>query len=234
MCRPPQQYGDLFIEHFKKPFGKAAANGREDVVEILLQRCPTLDEDGKWLRVARLRNAARQGVSRTVADLIGDQMLQLNVADRDQYKPLHHAVENGHYEIVVLLANSGRNIGINERCNPNGRSYGLITPRSPLCLATFHGNTAIANRLLQCEGIYIEARGALLNDREVTALEIATELGHHEIVDQISGFTGNIGFHSPSSLAMPSPSAFSALENPDILDDFNSFFDDFLNSTRTQ
>ncbi|KAL4758259.1 ankyrin repeat domain-containing protein [Aspergillus foveolatus] len=184
------KYGDLVIQQVEEPLEKTAANCREDVVGILLQRYPTLE--------------------------------QLNVADRDQYTPLHHAVENGHYEIVVLLANSGRDIGINEQCSSNGRSYGLIKPRSPLCLATFHGHTAIAKCLLQCDGIYIEARGALLNGRKVIALQIATELGRQEIVDQISGYVGNVEFGYPTT---PDPLAFahdfSTLEDPDLLEDFD-------------
>ncbi|RDW70893.1 uncharacterized protein DSM5745_08404 [Aspergillus mulundensis] len=175
----------LSIGDIKRALEAAAANGEERIMDLLLQDLPEHEQNGTWFQTAQLRKAAIEGAEETVANLLSDQELQLNIVDREKRTPLYLAVANRHTGIVSLLVSSGRDIGINVECDQTFRERRSIHLKTALCYSAFHGYIDIAKILLQCEGIDITFRGTsrLHCLKAMNAFETAREAGHHDIVD---------------------------------------------------
>ncbi|KAL4777990.1 ankyrin repeat-containing domain protein [Aspergillus varians] len=225
----------------------AACNGKEEIIHTILRELPGSADDGGWVRSARLQNAACHGQVDIIKDLLNDQELQLNLADKDYHMPLHHAVDGGHLDAVCLLLDSGRDVGLNFKCLQRVQGYRALW-LTPLMLCALHGHTEMVRRLLKCEDIDI-----VMGFTGWTALSIATKRGHHEIVHAINEWIALHGDGAPSAdaqipdetqitdgaidgelsvdqiIALPADrSAFSLdlsmLENPDVLEDFDFSF----------
>ncbi|KAL4925620.1 mediator complex subunit 15-domain-containing protein [Aspergillus undulatus] len=79
---------------------EASANGHEDTVTMLLEALPTYVQDKPWLGIARLRDAARHVLSHTVKQLLEHLNIPLAQSDASGRTTLHHAVDNGHLEVL--------------------------------------------------------------------------------------------------------------------------------------
>ena len=170
---------------------KAAANGHDHIIRILFPE-PVPDHVVPWLKIARLRNAARDGNLEEASRILDDVSVHADTKDNDHYTPLLHAVENGHESIVnALLSRRGSSIDVNYKCNCHHANIGATEKRrevrgaTALILAAIHGYTSIVSRLLECRCIKTEEE-VFINHRRTdyrrTALQLAEYNEDLEIV----------------------------------------------------
>lgn len=141
---------------------KAAANGHDHIIRILFPE-PVPDHVVPWLKIAKLRNAARDGNLEEASRILDDVSVHVDTEDSDHYTPLLHAVENGHESIVnALLSRRGSSIDVNHKCNCHHADFianeklRMTGGTTALILAAIHGYTSIIRRLLECQDIETE------------------------------------------------------------------------------
>ncbi|KAL4886207.1 hypothetical protein BJY04DRAFT_213739 [Aspergillus karnatakaensis] len=178
----------------KRCLVEASVNGHEDTVTLLIGALLPNGNQEPWVGIVQLQKASRHGLPHTVKQVLQYKDMPLGLPDAGGRTPLHHAVENGHLEIVHLLIDSGADVGINQTASIDSATHGTITLCTPLTLAAFFGHTNIAEKILQREDVELStcciqhAPGAS-ESRQCTALEVAQRLGHHELADAIDKYS---------------------------------------------
>lgn len=167
---------DLEDNNGQAPLQKAAANGRVEMVKLLLQHQDLGSEAEKWIRQAQFYNAVRDGDEATVELLLenGIDMTMKNL--RGEY-PLHWAMRGGSLRVASLLFQNGAGIDAAD-------DYGC----SALFVACHNTNEEMMKFLLD--------KGAEINMKERTGenkgqyntvLSLATALGECQIVEMLLG-----------------------------------------------
>ncbi|KAH8940864.1 hypothetical protein BDL97_14G007100 [Sphagnum fallax] len=124
-------------------------------------------------------SAARMGNVDMVTSLLACDRINLNKG-----KPLHWAAAIGHLHVVNTLLKSKKEVDVNKmktiplEHEDQKANYG--TDFTPLHLASLFGHTSVVNAL--CEDTKGRLRANTENHKGITALQIATEMKHDEIV----------------------------------------------------
>ncbi|KAI9862248.1 MAG: hypothetical protein M1813_004723 [Trichoglossum hirsutum] len=146
------------------PLSWAAQNGREAVVELLLEKGAQLDSKDEGSRTP-LSWAAENGHG-TVVELLLEKGAQPDSKDKGSRTPLSWAAENGHGTVVELLLEKGT--------QPDSKDdYG----RTPLSWAVRNGHEAVVKLLLE-KGAQLGAQLDSGNKYGRTPLSWAAEDGH--------------------------------------------------------
>ncbi|KAI9770937.1 MAG: hypothetical protein M1840_002641 [Geoglossum simile] len=188
----------------RTPLSRAAENGHERVVQMLLS-CEGIDING-----TPLSWAAENGHERVVQTLLSCEGIDINLGDLNGSTPLSRAAENGHESVVQLLL-SHEGIEVNSKDN-DGRtplfwaaSYGyervvqlLLSHesievnskdsdgRTPLFLAAENGHESVVQLLLSHEGIEVNSK----DSDGLTPLFLAAENGHESVVQLLLSHEG--------------------------------------------
>lgn len=188
------------------PLGVAAANGRKDVVELLLANKAKVNaRHNNWTPL----HAAAMNGRKDVAELLLAKGAEANAKSVNGSTPLHDAAQGGHIDVVRLLLSVGANV--NAQCQVEGWESGytplhtavekmaapdnaytvvelllaqnadvnaknLSSGRTPLHCAAFDGLTKLAELLL--------AKGADVNAEDkygITPLLLAALNGHKDV-----------------------------------------------------
>ena len=185
----------------KKPIALAAANGHEEMVELLLTNCA--DPDGmaplRRTRYTALHFAALGGYNMIARHLISEGADVNGKTDIQNDTPLHAAVENNHLSTVRLLVNhraaldqmqsyewtplyiavdKGHMSIVDFLLDRGATPDGIGEDSTPLQVAVEHGNVTIAQLLLDF-GACVDIE----DDEGRTPLIAAAELGSVTMVD---------------------------------------------------
>ncbi|KAJ5721536.1 uncharacterized protein N7483_009470 [Penicillium malachiteum] len=153
------------------PLQKAAANGDEDMLKLLLRYQGLESEAKKWTQQAQFYNAVREGDEATVGLLLEDGVDMMTRSVRGEY-PLHWAMHRGHRGVASLLLQKGADIDAKDK-------FG----ETPLLLACRERNEEMMLFLLD--------KGADINIKNeeraggFTALSLATFFGEQQIVEML-------------------------------------------------
>ncbi|CAM6040373.1 unnamed protein product [Sphagnum compactum] len=124
-------------------------------------------------------SAARMGNVDMVTSLLACDRIDVNKG-----KPLHWAAALGHLHVVKTLLKSKKEVDVNKMktipLEHEDRKANYGTDFTPLHLASLFRHTSVVNAL--CEDTKGRLRANTENSRGITALQIATEMKHDEIV----------------------------------------------------
>uniref|UniRef100_A0A8C3NLE2 Uncharacterized protein n=1 Tax=Geospiza parvula TaxID=87175 RepID=A0A8C3NLE2_GEOPR len=161
---------------FATPLHIASQRGHTDVAQQLLHHKAPVNAQDKQAK-SPLHLAAEQG-HKTLAEMLLKARADPNAQDKEKKTPLHTAALRGHLSIVeLLLAKKGR-AGAKD-----------MDGCTPLHYATMKGNTDILKLLLA------SGKNKNINDRNVwrkTALHIAAEYGHGELINSFASLMNHI------------------------------------------
>lgn len=156
---------------------QATMNGRDKVVQVLLDHAPTqfdLDDENNDGNTP-LHLAAKEGHVEVVRVLFGCALeLQLDKKNKDKNTPLHLAMKGGYLEVVkVFLEHADA-----EKCGLDSTN---VEGNSPLHLAIEQGHVEVVKELLERAGTKLKLNEKNRNGSN-TALHLAAEAGQDEIV----------------------------------------------------
>jgi ankyrin repeat protein len=146
------------------PLYRAAANGHDQVVQLLLDKGAEIDAKNKYGGTPLYR-AAANGHDQVV-QLLLDKGAEIDAKDEYVQTPLYRAAENGHDQVVQLLLDKGAEVNSKEK-------YG----QTPLYRAAANGHDQVVQLLLD-KGAEIDAK----DEYDKTPLYRAAANGHDQVV----------------------------------------------------
>ncbi|KAI9867970.1 MAG: hypothetical protein M1813_007792 [Trichoglossum hirsutum] len=148
----------------QSPLLRAAENGHEVVVKLLLEKGAQLESKDKNGQTP-LSYAARSG-HEAVVKLLLEKGAQLESKDQDSQTPLSWAAENGHEAVVKLLLEKGAQLESKDKYD-----------QTPLLYAAENGHEAVVKLLLE-KSAQLESK----NKDDQTSLLYAAQSGHEAVV----------------------------------------------------
>jgi ankyrin repeat protein len=193
------------------PLSMAGKQGHEEFIRSIY---PLENEDvarensaqiQRWLRVAQLRNAARNGDVLKLKELLYVSVVDLDELDTQSRSPWSFAVEGGYERIVELLLTTNtiafnrplRSVHGRWRDGPNA-----------LHIVAFSGDESIMRLLLQSgkfdkeldrRCIYVRESGRRETSASGTALDIAKSRGLMDMVKLLEDYTSTLAKRSNDS-----------------------------------
>ncbi|KAL5509789.1 hypothetical protein EMCRGX_G005215 [Ephydatia muelleri] len=190
------------------PLYIAGCNGYLDVVKTLLEAGANINQannDG-W---SPLYTAGRNGHYDVVKALM-EAGANINQATKGGWSPLYTASFSGHLDVVETLMEAGANINQATKYNATplyaaseeghdhvvqtllraGADVNIVTSDdgwSPLITASFYGHTAIVKTLIKA-GVNVNHA----NKDGETALDLAVEKGHKEIIEVLKTYQSKV------------------------------------------
>ena len=152
------------------PLYFAAQQGHAEVVKLLLAARGINVNLAEIRGITPLCIAAQMGREETVRLLLAVPQIKIDACKNDGATPLFCAAQNNFPAIVELLILRGANVNL-----------ALDDSTPPLCSVAKHGNVEVARLLLQHSEIQINQT----TKNGVTALSIASQKGHKEIVKML-------------------------------------------------
>ena len=213
-CYFPTNYLDKCGSDDLSPLCEAAGRGYEEIVQMLLGAGAQTNLTCYYNNTNPLCEAASGGHATIVAHLInaGFDIYQPSPDSEDSYtaSSLMCALEGGSEQAASLLLDKHDAI-----CHAKGYNSKAYLEQvkeedgaTPLIIAAQKGYTSIVRRLLAA-GVSIQADGLIgsgENERSYTALQIAAENGHYEIVKLLLNSNADtksipFGIRNPLTLA---------------------------------
>ena len=152
------------------PLISAAGNGHLRIVQLLIENNADPNYVNELDGYNPLIVACKNGFSEVVEQLLHENQVQPDITTKAKYpSPLFAATYKGHQEVIQIL--------LNINANPNIKDASNITP---LHVAAALNHYEIA-KLLVVSGARSDIIGQI-RDRMLTALDVALEFGHQEIV----------------------------------------------------
>jgi len=165
------------------PLYKAAARGHHEVVRLLANKAGMPRTSGKKPTVAYLKafikknkppgyrsySRERRGELMKLATELGYGTVDLELADSEGFNPVFVAAEQGHHEMVRVLADNGANLDLELK---NG-----LKGWTPVYVAAKYGHHEVVG-LLTDKGVNLDTRDKLGR----TALYMAASKGYDETV----------------------------------------------------
>ncbi|KAF2967382.1 hypothetical protein GQX73_g6177 [Xylaria multiplex] len=148
---------------------KAAANGRDEIVELLLVKGANInakDDSGRTALHGAVENKHYE-----VARRLLDSKSEVNVGDNSKQTALHRAAENGHEAVVELLLKYGANVDAEDHSG-----------RIALHLASAKGRKETVQRLL-ATSVNVDVK----DNSGWTALHWAARNNHETVVELLLG-----------------------------------------------
>ncbi|CEL00910.1 hypothetical protein ASPCAL00502 [Aspergillus calidoustus] len=162
-------------EDGRTPLSRAAKDGREEVVKLLLQQNANIearDNDGQFPIILAAKNGHEQ-----VVKLLLVQNANIEVKDNDGWTPLSWAAENGHEGVIKLLLEKDADVESKD-----------ITGWNPLLWAAEKGNEGVIKLLLEKDA-NIETK----DKNGQTPLSWAARNGHEGTVKLLLQRNANTG-----------------------------------------
>ena len=199
------------------PLHLAAVAGSHDTVQVLLgagAKLTLADADGQ----TPLHAAASSGED-TICGLLVDAGAKVDALDCFGFSPLRWSILNGHASAVHILLEAG--------ADPTIEVEGV----SPLELACAAGHLGVAATLIGAGAHH--GRGCSF------AIELATEMGHHELAELVAAIAAHEGEEGTPRTRAPGSISSQPAEPPTVrtvdaarlLDDSTLWTDAFASST---
>ncbi|CAM6040552.1 unnamed protein product [Sphagnum compactum] len=160
------------------PLHLAAEGGHVEVVQLLLERCCTLDLEVKNFHGnTLLHQATKNGHDKVVQVLLDHAATEFDLDDQnnDGNTPLHLATKEGHVEVVNVLLGCGLEL----RLDAENKDF-----NTPLHLASEEGYLEVVKVLLE----HADGEKCGLNSENVdwnSPLHLAIEEGHVDVVKEL-------------------------------------------------
>lgn len=159
-------------KEFVTPLHTASQRGNADVALQLLHHKANVNAKDKQSK-SPLHFASERG-DKTMVEMLLNANADPNAQDKEKKTPLHAAALRGHLSIVqVLLAKKGR-LGVKD-----------MDGCTPMHYAAIKGNTEVVKILLT------SGKNKNIDDRNIwrkTALHIAAEYGHSDLINLLLGY----------------------------------------------
>jgi len=152
---------------FREHLYKAAEDGNEETLKILLKQHFVLNTDGQNGLMAEPKSPHEDSKDGKDKDAPVERM-NLGVTSMDNFTALHHAARKGHVGVVNTLLTYVQ--GARKMLNIDAKTKSGWTP---LMLAADRGRTAVVKLLLE-----LGANPALTTNDDKTAEDLAKEQGH--------------------------------------------------------
>jgi len=166
---------DVKDTYGKTPLSRAAGNGHEAVVKLLLAKDGVELNSEDEFHQTPLSHAAENGHEAVVKLLLAKDGVELNSKDEFHQTPLSHAAGNGHEAAVkLLLAKDG--VELNSKDDNN---------QTPLSRAAGNGHEAVVKLLLAKDGVELNSK----DEFHQTPLSHAAGNGHEAVVKLLSSIT---------------------------------------------